>query len=281
MTFDLEARVRQLEDRVLISDRVISYAVAVDQRDWVLFADCFADPVHADYSENGLAAADFARDDLVDIVRSAVSGYTATQHLSANHVTDFDRDDPDRATCHSSMYARAPSRRSRRAADPARLVRQPPGPGCERLEDRPDSPTRELARGQTDMTDGLDRGEDGHMDDGASPTSTEPDVPAVIDRYLRAHDRRDTDAALSTFAANATVADDGQRYVGADRIREWLANASTQFNYTRTITGANAVDADTWLVTNRLEGDFPGGIVDLGYRFRLAGDAIAELLIAP
>ena len=105
VTFDLEARVRRLEDRVLISDRVISYAVAVDQRDWVLFADCFTDPVHADYSENGLAAADFARDDLVDIVRSAVSGYTATQHLSANHLIDFDPDDPDRATCHSSMYA--------------------------------------------------------------------------------------------------------------------------------------------------------------------------------
>ena len=131
------------------------------------------------------------------------------------------------------------------------------------------------------MTDGLDRGEDGQMDDGASPTSTEPDVPAVIDRYLRAHDRRDTDAALSTFAANATVVDDGQRYVGADRIREWLANASTQFSYTRTLTGVDAVDADTWLVTNRLEGDFPGGVVDLGYRFRLVGDAIAELLIAP
>ena len=105
VTSDLEARVRRLEDRVLISDRVISYAGAVDERDWVWFADCFTDPVHADYSENGLAAADFARDDLVDIVRSAVSGYTATQHLSANHVTDFDPDDPDRATCHSSMYA--------------------------------------------------------------------------------------------------------------------------------------------------------------------------------
>ena len=118
------------------------------------------------------------------------------------------------------------------------------------------------------------------MDEGASPTSTEPDVPAVIDRYLRAHDRRDTDAALSTFAANATVVDDGRRYAGPDQIRDWLANASTEFSYTRTLTGADAVDADTWLVTNRLEGDFPGGVVDLHYRFRLAGDAIAELLIA-
>jgi len=131
------------------------------------------------------------------------------------------------------------------------------------------------------MTDSLDRWEDDHMDEGASPTSTEPDVPAVIDRYLRAHDRHDTDAALSTFAPNATVVDDGQWYVGPDRIREWLANASTEFSYTRTLAGADGVGADTWLVTNRLEGDFPGGIVDLGYRFRLTGDAIAELLIAP
>ena len=131
------------------------------------------------------------------------------------------------------------------------------------------------------MTDSLDRGEDDHMNERASPTSAESDVPAVIDRYLRAHDRRDTDAALSTFAANATVVDDGQRYVGPDRIRDWLANASTEFSYARTFIGADAVDADTWLVTNRLEGDFPGGVVDLGYRFRLAGDAIAELLIAP
>jgi SnoaL-like domain len=105
MATDVEARLRRLEDRALISERVISYAMAVDRRDWKMFAECFTDPVHADYSENGRPAADFARDDLVDIVRSAVSGYTATQHLSPNHVIDFDPEDPDRAICHSSMYA--------------------------------------------------------------------------------------------------------------------------------------------------------------------------------
>ena len=77
------------------------------------------------------------------------------------------------------------------------------------------------------------------------------------------------------------MVDDGHRYAGLERIRGWLANASTEFSYARTFTGADAVDADTWLVTNRLEGDFPGGVVDLGYQFRLAGAAIAELLIAP
>jgi hypothetical protein len=90
MTGDLEARIRRLEDRALIVERVISYAVAVDRRDWVMFADCFTDPVHADYSENGLPAGDFARDDLVAIVRDALSVYTATQHLSPNHIVEFD-----------------------------------------------------------------------------------------------------------------------------------------------------------------------------------------------
>jgi SnoaL-like domain len=102
---DVETRLCRLEDRALISERVIRYAMAVDQRDWRMFADCFTDPVHADYSENGLPAADFARDDLVEIVRSAVTGYTATQHLSPNHVIEFDAADPNRAICFSTMYA--------------------------------------------------------------------------------------------------------------------------------------------------------------------------------
>ena len=105
MTDDLESRVRRLEDRALISETVTKYAVAVDRRDWAMFADCFTDPVHADYSENGLPAADFARDDLVAIVREAVGRYTATQHLSPNHIIEFDDDDPNRAVCTSYMYA--------------------------------------------------------------------------------------------------------------------------------------------------------------------------------
>ncbi len=105
MANDLEARIRRLEDRALISEQVVKYARAVDRRDWEMFADCFTDPVHADYSENGLPAADFARDDLVGVVRDAVSGFTATQHLSPNHVIEFDEEDPDRAVCQSYMYA--------------------------------------------------------------------------------------------------------------------------------------------------------------------------------
>jgi ketosteroid isomerase-like protein len=106
-------------------------------------------------------------------------------------------------------------------------------------------------------------------------------VSEVIRRYLAAHDRRDTDAALATFTPDATVVDDGHEYVGSDEIRHWLANASTEFTYTRTFVDAEVVDADTWLVTNRLEGNFPGNVVDLRYRFALTGDLISQLVIAP
>jgi hypothetical protein len=35
------------------------------------------------------------------------------------------------------------------------------------------------------------------------------------------------------------------------------------------------------VIRNRLEGNFPGNIVDLDYRFTLEGDRIASLTIAP
>jgi len=34
MATDLESRIRQLEDRIQISEQVIKYAMGVDRRDW-------------------------------------------------------------------------------------------------------------------------------------------------------------------------------------------------------------------------------------------------------
>jgi hypothetical protein len=106
-------------------------------------------------------------------------------------------------------------------------------------------------------------------------------LPDVVRRYFDAHDRRDTDAALAAFAPAARVFDDGQEYRGADAIRDWLARASTQFTYTRHILDAAEEEPNSWLVRNRLEGNFPGGVVDLGYRFTVVDGLIADLVIAP
>jgi hypothetical protein len=101
----LESRIRQLEDRTQISEQVIRYAMGVDRRDWAMFADCFTDPVHADFSGGGAPAATVSRADLVERVSTALDGFTVTQHISPNHVIEFDPSDPDRATCYSYMYA--------------------------------------------------------------------------------------------------------------------------------------------------------------------------------
>ena len=106
-------------------------------------------------------------------------------------------------------------------------------------------------------------------------------VPEVIRRYFAAHDRRDVHDALSCFASDGRVFDDGREYAGQEAINDWLARASTQFTYTRTFLDAIAEESNVWLVRNRLEGDFPGGVVDLRYRFDIVNDLIVDLVIEP
>jgi hypothetical protein len=101
----LEDRARQFEDRAEISEQVIKYAMGADRRDWAMFADCFTDPVYADFSAGGSPAATVSRTDLVARISAALNGFTATQHISPNHVIEFDASDPDRAVCSSYMYA--------------------------------------------------------------------------------------------------------------------------------------------------------------------------------
>ena len=119
------------------------------------------------------------------------------------------------------------------------------------------------------------------MNDATRPGQDDLELPEVIIRYQEAHDRHDTAAALSAFAPDAIVVDENREYRGSDQIRHWLRTAASEFTYTRTFVSAEAPATDTWLVLNHLEGDFPGGVVDLRYKFVLTADLIAELLIAP
>jgi len=106
-------------------------------------------------------------------------------------------------------------------------------------------------------------------------------LPEVVTRYQDAHDRRDTATALSAFAPNARVVDDGREYGGSDEIRDWLDHAASEYTFTRSLLRAESTGDDTWLVVNHLEGNFPGGAVDLRYQFVVSGDLISELVIAP
>ncbi|MGY1617316.1 nuclear transport factor 2 family protein [Geodermatophilus sp. SYSU D00691] len=115
-----------------------------------------------------------------------------------------------------------------------------------------------------------------------APTSIRPDqLPAVVRGFLAAHAARDADSALRAFTPTAVVVDDGTTYRGTDEVRDFLSRAGAEFTYTTTLVAAERTDDAHWTATHRLEGDFPGGVVDLRYRFALAGDLVAELVIAP
>ncbi len=105
MSADLNARIQRLEDRSAIIDVVIKYATSIDRADWEGYASIFTDPVHIDFSEAGLPAADFPRDQFIGFAKQGLEAWDARQHISPNHVVEFDDHDPDRAVCRSYMYA--------------------------------------------------------------------------------------------------------------------------------------------------------------------------------
>lgn len=114
------------------------------------------------------------------------------------------------------------------------------------------------------------------------PRTIDPgELPVTITRYLRAHQAHDSAAALATFTSDATVTDDGRTHQGATAIEQWLNRSATEFTYTIELTGAQRTDPNHYIATHHLEGDFPGGTVDLHYRFTLRGDLIEDLVIEP
>lgn len=119
------------------------------------------------------------------------------------------------------------------------------------------------------------------MPDNQPRTITPDTLPEVITRYLTAHRAHDTATAIAAFTREATVIDDGKTYEGADAIRDWLDRAAGEYTYTVSLTAAEQTDATHYTATNHLEGNFPGGTVDLRYQFTLGDGFIERLVIEP
>jgi hypothetical protein len=107
-------------------------------------------------------------------------------------------------------------------------------------------------------------------------------VPPVVAKYLsdQGDDGR-RQSVVEAFTADARVTDEGIDYDGPDGIRSWLDKTGSEYTYTTALTGQRQEGPDQWTVLAHLEGDFPGGAVDLRYRFSLDQDRISRLTIAP
>ena len=106
-------------------------------------------------------------------------------------------------------------------------------------------------------------------------------LPTVVTTYLTAHRTRDVETAIRAFADHAAVTDEGQTFRGRDAIGTWLASAGGEYTFTTEFTGATTTNPAHIDVVQRLEGDFPGGVADLHYRFTLDGELISRLVIEP
>ena len=112
------------------------------------------------------------------------------------------------------------------------------------------------------------------------PQTIDPyELPEVITRYLKAHHARDLDAALAAYAPDASVTDEGRTYRGDDEIQSWLSRSASEYTYTIELTKAFRLDDGHYDLQHHLEGNFPGGQVDLHFRFTLRDGAIAQLVI--
>ena len=107
------------------------------------------------------------------------------------------------------------------------------------------------------------------------------ELPRAITNYQAAHDRRDVLTALAQFTIDSDVVDDGRTYKGISGVESFLRMAGSEYTYSRTLIAAEEIAPYRWRVTNHLEGNFPGGHVDLSYEFHIVGGLISRLVIAP
>ena len=115
-----------------------------------------------------------------------------------------------------------------------------------------------------------------------TPTNIDPaQLPDAVRGYLAAHAAGDTAACLRAFTTDAVVVDEGHSFHGTQEIAGFLRDAGAEFSYTTELVAARRVDDAHWVATQRLEGDFPGGVADLDYRFAMSGGLVVELVIAP
>lgn len=104
-------------------------------------------------------------------------------------------------------------------------------------------------------------------------------TPSVIARYYAASEAGDVDRTVACFSPRASVVDDGWTHDGTDEIRAWRDGLASAFTYTLVVTGIDRVRDREYVVTTHLEGDFPGGSVDLTNRFTLGDGLILSLVI--
>jgi hypothetical protein len=106
-----------------------------------------------------------------------------------------------------------------------------------------------------------------------------PNTSPVVLRYLAAADSGDIAALADCFALDGTVLDEGHLYRGRDQIIGWRKAIAGAWTYTSTVTGSESISEHEHRVQVRVEGNFPGAVAELTYRFSIRDGLIGDLTI--
>jgi|SRR5579872_1423553 len=106
-----------------------------------------------------------------------------------------------------------------------------------------------------------------------------PPTAEVITRYFAAQSARDFDSLVRLFTDDGTVVDEGKTWTGPAGIRAWRDSAASAYEYTTEVVAVKRAGDDQYLAQVHLKGNFPGGEVNLDYRFILDGHKIRRLEI--
>lgn len=88
----------------------------------------------------------------------------------------------------------------------------------------------------------------------------------TVTRYFELMDTDNRTDTIAVFASDAVVTDNGHTYRGHEEILGWLRGPASEFTTTSTQLSAQESDTTTTVVI-LLEGNFPGGRVELTYAF--------------
>ena len=99
----MDSQLQYLLDRTAISETIVRYFNSLDARDWPAMRATLADTTDLDFSQLfGDPRAVLDSDDFTAYAVTVLSGFRATQHISANHVITIDG---DRARALAAMSA--------------------------------------------------------------------------------------------------------------------------------------------------------------------------------
>jgi hypothetical protein len=103
-------------------------------------------------------------------------------------------------------------------------------------------------------------------------------LPKPIAVYVLAENSGDTNLFDQCFAENAVVRDENETHKGLAEIKKW--KAETKEKYQHTVDPLRLAEKDgTFIVTNRLTGNFPGSPIELDFVFTIQGEKVVSLEI--